>query len=723
MKKLFAKIKNNLPTGLTAKLIRAVVIIFFIIGLVFFILSTLQVYELEKLVRSEGEEHTEQIAAESTEAMDKLIRDSLKELSYMAADKTDDELWVNGYELSILSAQVKDVLEHPENYNRIPVYKPDPKNADKLTLQLLAPNGYENISPESMEKLERLANLAPIMATYIGSYTIDCYISLPDGTTIAMDKMSHKKFDENGNVKPYDATTRPWFKEAVELGDTRFGPAEHSFFYDFNIVVYSYPIYVNGELGAVLEGALKIDKLQGRVEACLLGDTGFNVLISKHGQLVSTSRQEGELAMRAELSEDIRNTVNPEIKKIIDLGLAGESGTEIVEVDGKKYYAGYAPLVTVNWTQISFLSVDEMMEPTVRMTEETRESYERMEGRIKNAFRASLIAMFMVIGIVVILTIIVVSRLARKRVKPIKHMTMRVNEMSGDSLDFKMEDIYKTGDEIETLARAFESQSEKLKSYMAENIRISAEKQKIDAEMSMATQIQDSMLPKLTAAFSDRQEFDLYAKTVPAIDVGGDFYDFFFVDDDHLAIVIADVSGKGITAALFMALSKQMIQSQLLLCDGDIEKALTTSNVRLIEESIPDMFVTVWLGMVTLSTGDLKFIDAGHEYPAISRKGGQFAIEKDIHSITVAALKKAKFKTNELTLEHGDMIYLYTDGVTEAHNKAGDMFGMERLNEALNEAAGMAPEEVDKKVRERIAEFVGETEQFDDITTLCFRYN
>jgi sigma-B regulation protein RsbU (phosphoserine phosphatase) len=204
--------------------------------------------------------------------------------------------------------------------------------------------------------------------------------------------------------------------------------------------------------------------------------------------------------------------------------------------------------------------------------------------------------------------------------------------------------------------------------------------------------------------------------------VGGDFYDFFYVDEDHLAMVMADVSGKGITAALFMALSKQMIQSQMMMSDGDVVEALEVANRRLLEESVPDMFVTVWLGVINLSTGHLVFVDAGHEYPAIQSGDGEFVIEKDIHSMAVAALKKAKFKINETQLKPGDTIYLYTDGVTEAHNVEGAMFGMERLADALNEVIGQSVEEIDAHVRQRVEEFAQGEEQFDDITTLCFRY-
>ncbi len=716
------RIRVNLPTGLAAKLIRAVIIILFFLGFEFFVASNLQVRELERFVKNEGEALTSKVEGESRESMDSLIRNSLKDLSVRAADKTDDELWVNEYELSILAAQVEDVLSHPENYGRITVAPPDKKNAGELTLQLLAPDGYENIDPETMETIERLANLAPIMKTYIGEYTLDIYISTPDGVTIAMDKMSDGKFDEDGNIKPYDATTRPWFKEAVKAKGQYFGPAVHSFFYDYDIVVYSKPVYVNGQLAAVLEGSLNIDALRGRVEYVLLGNTGFNILISRDGQLVSTSRTDGELSMRDNLGADIRRSVNPSLVSIIDDGLSGGSGTAIVQVDGEDYYAGYGPLVTVGWTQISFVSTKEMMEPTEILVNDTASSFDNMLDRMEEVFKMSRWVMLLIMGTIVILSIIVVSRLARKRVEPINHMTQRVKEISSYHMTFKMEDIYKTGDEIETLARAFEEQSNKLTDYVAENIRISTEKERIDAEMSMATQIQESMLPKVTAAFSDRTEFLLYAYMDPAKNVGGDFYDFFYIDEDHLAIEVADVSGKGITAALFMALSKQMIQSQMLIHNGDVAEALFVANIRLLEESVRDMFVTVWLGVLTISTGELAFVDAGHEYPAIKKAEGSFVIEKDIHSVSVAAIKKAKFKLNEMKLEPGDTIYLYTDGVTEAHDTNGDMFGMERLAQALNEVTDTTPEKIDMHVRRRIAEFAGDAEQYDDITTLCLTY-
>lgn len=258
--------------------------------------------------------------------------------------------------------------------------------------------------------------------------------------------------------------------------------------------------------------------------------------------------------------------------------------------------------------------------------------------------------------------------------------------------------------------------------YCLVSIEQSKEQKAREQELATASAIQNRMLPNRFPAFPERNEFDIYACMTPAKEVGGDYYDMFMVDDDHLAMVIADVSGKGITGALFMAFSKQMIQFQTLLHNGDIVKALSVANKRLLEESVKDMFVTVWLGLLTISSGDLIYVNAGHEYPAIYKAGGSFVIEKDIHSVSVAAIKKAKFKINEMKLSPGDRLYLYTDGVTEAKDKVGDMFGLERLSDALNEVKDKPLKEMDDHVRERIASFVGDIEQYDDITTLCFEY-
>jgi sigma-B regulation protein RsbU (phosphoserine phosphatase) len=171
-----------------------------------------------------------------------------------------------------------------------------------------------------------------------------------------------------------------------------------------------------------------------------------------------------------------------------------------------------------------------------------------------------------------------------------------------------------------------------------------------------------------------------------------------------------------------MALSKSVIKSQMLIHGGDLVEAITEANLRLCEESADAMFVTVWLGMITLSTGVLEFVNGGHTYAAVKRGNGEFTLEKDIHGIVVGALDFAKYSLNTTTLNKGDVIYLYTDGITEAHNSNDEMFGEEGLLKTLNEGSNLSPEELDNLVRQRVNEFAGEAEQFDDMTTLCFKY-
>ncbi len=247
---------------------------------------------------------------------------------------------------------------------------------------------------------------------------------------------------------------------------------------------------------------------------------------------------------------------------------------------------------------------------------------------------------------------------------------------------------------------------------------------RIDAELALAAKIQAAFLPHEFPAFPDRGEFELYADMTPAKEVGGDFYDFFLVDQDHLALVMADVSGKGLPAALFMAASKDKIRHSVMKHGTDVAVAMREVNTNLIKENEAKLFVTVWLGVFTISAGHMDYVNAGHEYPAISRGGEEFIAEEDVHSAPVAARKKTVFEAGSFEMRPGDTLYLYTDGVTEANDPEGKMFQRSGMLDALNRyrSGDSSVEDIDAGVREAIAGFAGEAPQFDDTTTLVFRY-
>ena len=277
-----------------------------------------------------------------------------------------------------------------------------------------------------------------------------------------------------------------------------------------------------------------------------------------------------------------------------------------------------------------------------------------------------------------------------------------------------------TGDEIEELGNSFNYMLEKLDEYLDNLQKVTAEKERIGAELDVAAKIQADMLPCIFPAFPERKEFDIFASMTPAKEVGGDFYDFFLVDNNHLAIVMADVSGKGVPAALFMMISKTLIKSAAQT--GMSPKyILEKVNNQLCENNEAGMFVTVWIGLLEISTGKMICANAGHEYPAIRRKNGQFELLKDRHGFVLAGMEDMKYTEYEITLEPGDMIFVYTDGVAEATNAENELFGTERMLEGLNSATYEDCKDLLQAVHEEIDGFVGDSPQFDDITMLSLR--
>ena len=247
------------------------------------------------------------------------------------------------------------------------------------------------------------------------------------------------------------------------------------------------------------------------------------------------------------------------------------------------------------------------------------------------------------------------------------------------------------------------------------------ESSRLETELNMATKIQADMLPSIYPAFPERPEFDIYASMDPAKEVGGDFYDFFLVDDDHLCMVMADVSGKGVPAALFMMASKIILQNNAKLGKSPAQ-ILTDANAAICSNNREEMFVTVWLGILELSTGKLTAANAGHEYPVMRKANGQFELVKDKHGFVIGGMEGLRYKEYELQMEPGSKLFLYTDGVPEATNSEDKLFGTERMLEALNKDASAMPKSILAQVRSDVDGFVKDAEQFDDLTMLCLEY-
>ena len=331
------------------------------------------------------------------------------------------------------------------------------------------------------------------------------------------------------------------------------------------------------------------------------------------------------------------------------------------------------------------------------------------------------------IAVTAFMGFIIARLMERTTVKPINAIATAAQSYVEDrrSGNTRMEHFsslhIRTGDEVEHLNLVMAQMEKDLSVYMEDLTRATKEESRVRTELDMASQIQKGVLPDSFPAFPDRQEFGLCASMEPAKEIGGDFYDFFLIDDDHLCLVIADVSGKGVPAALFMMACKIILADNAVMGKSPSE-ILFDSNNAICANNKLEMFVTVWIGILEISTGKLSAANAGHEYPALRKADSGFAIYKDKHSFVLGGVSGMKFSEYEMCLSPGDKLFVYTDGVPEAQDPDGNMFKVERMINALNEDPDASPEQILGTVRGSISRFVREAEQFDDLTMLCLEY-
>lgn len=313
--------------------------------------------------------------------------------------------------------------------------------------------------------------------------------------------------------------------------------------------------------------------------------------------------------------------------------------------------------------------------------------------------------------------------LGRRLLHPLQIITKEASRFASENemRDEKLSSVIKNRDEIGQLARAIDQMEEQIQSYVEKITSITAEEEKMRTELSLAARIQLEALPGTFPAFPDRNEFDIYASMKPAKDVGGDFYDFFLVDDDHLCLVIADVSGKGIPAALFMMVSRTIL-ANIAMMGMSPKEVLEKANEAICANNKEEMFVTVWLGILEISTGKVTAANAGHEYPVLKKPDQDFEILIDKHGFVLGGMEEVKYREYEFDMEPGSKLFLYTDGLPEAADNEQNMFGVELMMDALNESLNLSTKEILDHMKGRVDGFVGSAPQFDDLTMLCIEY-
>ena len=344
---------------------------------------------------------------------------------------------------------------------------------------------------------------------------------------------------------------------------------------------------------------------------------------------------------------------------------------------------------------------------------------QRPVSEMQNALRPYLLLILAGVVLMVLAVSFLVARFLRKAViDPVEKVSKEAARFAKEhALGEPLGEISRF-DEMHELAASIDSMETDMVNYIQNLTAVTSEREKMSAELSIAAMIQSDALPDDFPAFPDRQEFDLYALMDPAREVGGDFYNFFLIDEDHLALVMADVSGKGIPGALFMMVTNILLSDRINTGEKPSE-VLASMNDGICEHNQADMFETVWLGILEISTGKIIAANAGHEYPAICRKDGSFELFRDKHGFVLGGMPGMKYKDYELQLGEGDKLFVYTDGLPEATDIENRMLGTEGMIDALNSVKEGSPKEIIEGVQKTVEKFVGVADQFDDLTMLC----
>ena len=711
------------PRSLGTKILFAMVILVIVMLLAAAGIFALTVRNASETLSSSNENLSDTIGRASSDYMSEQSQNRLLELAAEKAEIADGIFSDYRRGVVTVASVAESIYADPDAYSARPVPLPDPANDGKLSMQVLYSAEADPDDPGIIAELGLIGNVQDVLMA-VNEHTdniASIYFAAESGFMVQADYISGKKFDENGALMPLEAKERPWYVGAAATGKPFFTPVTKDAHTPRLAIMCGVPVFADGKLMGVAGAGMYLDEMEDLVKSVKLGESGNACIINGSGQVLFSTYESGVLAA-AEASDDLRSSSDEQLSELVTKAADGGSGVMPLNIEGVPSYASYAPMDTVGWSMLVFLTRDAVEAPTKKLLESvdslTEQASQNARSHIRNA-----VYLLLGLGAAAVAVALVASyALSRRIVKPIRRLTEAVSEIEGDNLDFKWD--LDTGDETQMLANSFGSMTERMKNYISDIESITAERERISTELTLANRIQAAMLPTIFPPYPNRSEFDIYAVMDPAREVGGDFYDFFLIDEDRLGLVIADVSGKGVPAALFMMASKIMLQSYANMGLSPAE-ILKRANDAICSNNEEQMFVTVWVGVLELSSGRLTAANAGHEYPAFKKPGGDFELFRDPHGLVVGAMAGVPYREYEITMEPGSKLFVYTDGLPEAMGGADghDMLGTERMLEMLNSAKEAAPEDLLEHIRTSLGGFVGTAEQFDDLTMLCIEYN
>lgn len=500
----------------------------------------------------------------------------------------------------------------------------------------------------------------------------------------------------------YDYFLKDWYQIPKELGRPQWSEP----YFDEgggNILMstYSVPFYrtKGGKryLAGVVTADISLEWLKKVVSSIKFLKTGYGILTSRNGTFITHPSE--KMIMNETIFSLAEERGDKRLREIGRSMIRGETGFgPVVTISGRESWACYAPVPSSGWTLSVIFPKDELYD-----------DINRLKGT------AGLLAA----GGVLLLSFVIVL-ISRSISGPLRAMAKATEEMAQGNLDAPMPAV-KSHDEVGMLAESFSRMGESLKKYIKDLTETTAAKGRIESELIIAHDIQMSLLPKIFPAFPDRKEFDIYAIIEPAREVGGDLYDFFYIDDTHLCFVIADVSGKGVPASLLMAEAKILIKVTAKESVSP-DQILYKVNNELCMQNDTRMFVTIFLGILDTATGEVLYSNAGHNPPLTIGRDGRAEFLRVCPGLVVGAWENFEYVTGRLVLKEGETLFMYTDGVTEAMNPADELFSEERLLHTLMALSAKPIEEMIGGLTEELIFFAQGAPQSDDITMMALKF-
>ena len=629
------------------------------------------------------------IRARSKSALISQAEQNLKNTVSERADLVDSKLQRYAEKVTLFADYIKKLYSDPDAVKKVEV---PPLSAENKGILVLQPNKIsEDIKDEAIaEEKALLGNMDMILYpvfTENEDVITTIYFATESGLLMAYDRQS--------DIKPdacYNAHETDWYKLAKEQGKAAFTDVYLDSFDRGLTITCVAPFYKpDGSFAGVIGMDILISDLYEDAVAMDLEEDSYAFLVDNKGNVISPKMEERSL--------DAEDGMDPDVSKKILSGVTG------ITLSGDRIYFAYSTVSSTDWKFCIRCPEEVVLAPVSDM----------------NQSIVTAILIFAAVFWISNLAILINSkRFADSVTRPIIALGNDAKVISEGNLEHRA--VAETNDEIGDLAINFNKMAEELKEYIENLTRVTAEKERIGAELNVATQIQADMLPRIYPAFPQFTEFDIYATMDPAKEVGGDFYDFFLVDQDHLGLVMADVSGKGVPAALFMVIAKTLIKNRAQM-GGTPSEILGFVNEQLCDGNEAQLFVTVWFAILDIRTGKGIAANAGHEHPVIKRAGGQYELVVYKHSPAVATMEGLKFREHEFELHPGDTLFVYTDGVPEATNADNVLFGTDRMLDSLNRDPDADLKTLLKNVREDIDGFMLDAPQFDDITMLGLTYS